>query len=288
MQTGNITSTGQARSPWRVIRRWCLTAPRFPTKRTGRSGGGYAGLSARLAEGFRDRRPVSTEQDLTFENDRHRSRADGLEYSGTIDGRPAGIAVLSHPENVNSPSPWYVIKSRPMTFFSPAVICYGPLTLEPNHEFTLRYRVIVHLGKWNRDKLREASSVYQNTNSIDDRRSPSRLNSESRSRMKHTDHRTSRREFLKQSAAAAAAGTIAFPTIVSSKALGANAPSNRVNIASLGVGSQGSYLMRGFVKHEDAQFLAVCDPYKSKREAAGKLPQRTIRIEHSQSVRGLP
>ncbi len=73
---------------------------------------------------------------------------------------------------------------------------------------------------------------------------------------------TNRRDFLK-----ASAGTIAFPAIVPSSVFGASAPSNRVNIASLGVGSRGNGVLSGFMrKYDDVMALAVCDPFRSKRE----------------------
>ena len=36
-----------------------------------------------------------------------------------------------------------------MSFFSPAVLCYEPITLQAGERLTLRYRVIVHPGRWN-------------------------------------------------------------------------------------------------------------------------------------------
>jgi predicted dehydrogenase len=71
----------------------------------------------------------------------------------------------------------------------------------------------------------------------------------------------SRRRFLRN-AAGASVGALGFPYIVSSSALGqgrAVAPSERVVIGCIGVGSQGSGNMRGFLGKEDAQVVAVCD-----------------------------
>jgi predicted dehydrogenase len=71
----------------------------------------------------------------------------------------------------------------------------------------------------------------------------------------------SRRRFLR-SAAGASVGALGFPYIVSSSALGqggAVAPSERVVIGCIGVGSQGSGNMRGFLGKKGAQVVAVCD-----------------------------
>ena len=39
-----------------------------------------------------------------------------------------------------------------MSYFSPAVICDGPYTLEAGQSLTLQYRVIIHTDRW--DDLR--------------------------------------------------------------------------------------------------------------------------------------
>lgn len=70
-----------------------------------------------------------------------------------------------------------------------------------------------------------------------------------------------RRQFIK-GAAAAAGVAAAFPTIIPSSARGADgavAPSNRITMGFLGVGSQGTSNMRGFLNQDQAQVIAVCD-----------------------------
>lgn len=75
--------------------------------------------------------------------------------------------------------------------------------------------------------------------------------------------KTSRRNFIKQSAVAAA---VVAPLILPSTARGQNAPSNRVNLAIVGAGGQGSYIVEYTSGLPDAQFLAVCDCFKERRE----------------------
>lgn len=84
--------------------------------------------------------------------------------------------------------------------------------------------------------------------------------------MQHSNHSVSRRQFLKQ--ATATAGALALPTIVPARVLGANAPSQRVNLAMIGVGGRGSAVMNGFLRYDDVQFLAVSDTYRDRRERA--------------------
>ncbi len=72
---------------------------------------------------------------------------------------------------------------------------------------------------------------------------------------------TTRRNFLKTSAALGAA-----PWLVPSSVFGANAPSNRVNVAHLGMGSRANSLVGMFVQHDDVQIVAVCDCFVNRRE----------------------
>ena len=74
--------------------------------------------------------------------------------------------------------------------------------------------------------------------------------------------KTSRRDFVRRSAAAAA-GVFVIPAIIPSSALGMGgktAPSNRVVIGAIGTGSQGMSNMRDFLRLKSAvQYVAVCD-----------------------------
>jgi predicted dehydrogenase len=76
------------------------------------------------------------------------------------------------------------------------------------------------------------------------------------------ENKSSRREFFKQSATAVI-GVIVLPQIIPSSALGMGgrlAPSDRIVMGAIGVGSQGSSNMRNFLRRtKDVQFIAVCD-----------------------------
>src|SRR5690348_11107020 len=69
--------------------------------------------------------------------------------------------------------------------------------------------------------------------------------------------KVSRRKFL------AATGAAATFTIMPRSVLGGVrhvSPSGKINIAIIGVGSQGLRVMLSFLRHEDVQVVAVCDP----------------------------
>ena len=75
-----------------------------------------------------------------------------------------------------------------------------------------------------------------------------------------------RRQFLK-SAAGIAVGSVTFPYIVSSSALGRDgsvAPSNRIVLGFIGAGKQSKHLMRSFLNSPGTHVLAACDVDKLK------------------------
>ena len=73
---------------------------------------------------------------------------------------------------------------------------------------------------------------------------------------------TSRREFLRCSAAATAAA------FVPARAFGAN---DRITIGCIGVGSRGTGNMRNFLGLDTCRVVAVCDPYEDRRRKAKRL-----------------
>ena len=71
------------------------------------------------------------------------------------------------------------------------------------------------------------------------------------------DHRSTRRHFLKQAAAATAA--ISGPAIVPSSVLSADSPSNRIHVALIGCGNQSRGDLPAIMRYDDVQVVAVCD-----------------------------
>jgi len=131
-----------------------------PEHEGGKAWGGYAGLSIRFAKGLTERQFAST---ITLEDRGTMARYQGdlkaMDYNGMLDGKPVGIAVVEHPKSFQSPTPWYVIRSNVMSYINPAVISYDPITLQAGKSFMLKYRVIVHPGRWGSEQLkREVAS----------------------------------------------------------------------------------------------------------------------------------
>jgi predicted dehydrogenase len=85
-----------------------------------------------------------------------------------------------------------------------------------------------------------------------------------------------RRKFLQRSTAAAL-GILGFPCVVPASALGKNgavAPSNRIVIGSIGVGSMGTGDMRSLLGHKDVHIRAVCDVWGQNRIRAKEIVDR--------------
>lgn len=78
-----------------------------------------------------------------------------------------------------------------------------------------------------------------------------------------------RRDFLK-----AGVGAVGFPYLIPSSAMGKDgtvAPSNRIVMGAIGVGSMGTGDLKGFLGKKEVQFVAVCDVDKSHSTRAKKL-----------------
>ena len=133
----------------------------LPGQPGGQISGGYAGLSLRLGEGLSERQVMTSDGPVpAWTDDRYRGRHAGLDYSGLVDGEAAGIAIVDHPANPRSPTPWYVISSPGFSWFTPGPLCYEPLSLRAGETFVLRYRVLVHSGRWDAGRLRQEAARF--------------------------------------------------------------------------------------------------------------------------------
>jgi len=85
----------------------------------------------------------------------------------------------------------------------------------------------------------------------------------------------SRRQFLKGAAQAGAA--LAAPTFIPASALGRNgtvAPSERILLGGIGIGSRGTFDLNWMLPETDVRFVAVCDVRRSRRQAVKQLVDR--------------
>lgn len=89
-----------------------------------------------------------------------------------------------------------------------------------------------------------------------------------------------RRDFLK--AAATTAVVAGTPHIIPRSAFGANAPSNRINVGVIGLGTRGIPDMKLFMQNDDVQIRAICDVntaskgYRDETAVMGREPARKV------------
>jgi predicted dehydrogenase len=86
-------------------------------------------------------------------------------------------------------------------------------------------------------------------------------------------HRFSRRQFLRRTAGLGIS-LVTFPTLIPASALGRDgsvAPSNRVAVGCIGVGSRGRDDLGGFLNQKSAQVVAVCDVHSGQLERARQI-----------------
>src|SRR5262245_33107010 len=75
-----------------------------------------------------------------------------------------------------------------------------------------------------------------------------------------------RRQFIQSAAVAGVAGPLLLTSASSLRA----APSDRINLGFIGVGTQGGGHVGGFLGRGDVQIVAICDVVKDLREFQGK------------------
>jgi hypothetical protein len=122
----------------------------LPGEENGKSYGGYAGLSLRMAPHTKNWQFLSSEGPLKPES--LGTKARWVDFSGyTAKDMLAGIAVFDHPDNPRHPSSWWLSASMP--YWSPAVIFHKPYTLPAGKTLTLRYRILIHRGRADKDIL---------------------------------------------------------------------------------------------------------------------------------------
>src|SRR5690606_3700489 len=111
----------------------------------------YGGMSFRGTSAW-DPSDVSflTSQGKTRENG-NETRADWVCIQGSVEGRLAGILILSHPDNYRTPQP---IRIHPrMNYFVFAPQQLGPMSISPRDTYISRYRYIIFDGVLEQDDI---------------------------------------------------------------------------------------------------------------------------------------
>jgi hypothetical protein len=95
------------------------------------------------------------------------TRADWVDYTGPVDGRPVGIAIFDNPTNRNHPPRWhsrayglFAINPFGQKEFDKTAPGEGGLTLKSGDRLRLRYRVLIHDNPMTPDQLNRAYQQY--------------------------------------------------------------------------------------------------------------------------------
>jgi gluconolactonase len=132
----------------------------IPGEPNGVSWGGYAGLSWRFAKDLRDWQVVNADGVRGMEG--HGRKSVGCDFSGTINGREMGVAMLDHPQSLHAPTPWFLVMAPevPFSCLIAAPIYDKDAHLEAGQSFNLRYRLALHRGRWDAERLKSERQRY--------------------------------------------------------------------------------------------------------------------------------
>lgn len=119
----------------------------------------YGGVSFRGHENWNNPENVTF---LTSEGSDRRTgnetRARWSLMNGVVDGKYAGIAVLSHPDNYRSPQPVRIHPDIPYFVYSPMQL--GDMVIEPGSPYTVQHRYITFDGEPEPDELNRLWNDY--------------------------------------------------------------------------------------------------------------------------------
>lgn len=93
--------------------------------------------------------------------------AEWVDYSGTINGQPVGIAIFDHPQNFRHPTTWHArgyglfsVNPFGLRAFTQDATQDGSYTIPPGGSLTLRYRVLIHPGDDRQARIADAYRQY--------------------------------------------------------------------------------------------------------------------------------
>ncbi len=129
--------------------------------------GGYGGLALRGAGDWHDTRLLLDDGEARERALGERSAWCALDGLVGEDDAPVGIAVLAAPESPRHPTPWYA-STRAATygdegwsnFLNAAFLWDEALSVSADEALSFAYRVIVHDGTWDRDRVAAAHDDF--------------------------------------------------------------------------------------------------------------------------------
>lgn len=110
----------------------------------------------------------------TNERGTYRQRSPWLDCSGRLGRQACGFAVFDHPDNPDSPTPWFTRDYGP---FSPNYLFFAgePVEITPDAPLRLRYRVFSHSGDVNEADVAGVYEAYAEAAHESEASAPSHL-----------------------------------------------------------------------------------------------------------------
>ena len=122
--------------------------------------GGYAGMSFRAAQSWRDVQGLDSEGRRNLEIEHQRARWVGI--SGVTDtGNRVSLTILDHPGNPRYPSYWRYIADPGFSYINPSLVLAEPYDLSPGASFRVRYRLLAADGAMDGAKLELAHEAFR-------------------------------------------------------------------------------------------------------------------------------
>jgi hypothetical protein len=119
--------------------------------------GGYAGLALRVPPEFKGKGwNFNSSEGLTGATNIYGKFQRWVDYSNGH-----GIAILDHPQNPRHPTAWYPNENHP--FLHPAFLFHEPFALAANQSLRLRYRILLHSQKLDREALDQKWTDFAST-----------------------------------------------------------------------------------------------------------------------------
>jgi hypothetical protein len=106
----------------------------------------YGGLGFRGAGEWEGENAMYLTSEGKTRKDGHATRARWCDMAGAIEGKWAGVTIMSHPKNFRHPEPMRIWPEGQVFFnFAPSQL--GDWTIQPGKDYVFRYRFYVHEGK---------------------------------------------------------------------------------------------------------------------------------------------
>ncbi len=110
----------------------------------------YGGFGFRGARQWKDENAAYLTSEGKTRVDGHGTRARWCDTAGAIEGKWAGVTIMSHPKNFQHPEPMRIWPPKDrFVFFNFAPSQLGDWEMKPGEDYVFRYRLYVHEGKIN-------------------------------------------------------------------------------------------------------------------------------------------